>query len=211
MATECLAGARETNERALMFAFEESRDQIFRNAVGWGRDFRAMEEQGRLRVVPAYPEIASLEDHLVEIKREIDEGLLLVPVALRRPPAGRFGLMAAIAAVHAQAESFEETGWGEIVALYDHLARVWPSPVVLLNRAAALGFARGPAAGLEELEELAAEPQLAAYGYLAAARADFLRRLGRVEEARNAYEEALHLTENTVERRFLERRLAECC
>jgi circadian clock protein KaiC len=73
MATEFLAGARENNERALMFAFEESRDQIFRNAVGWGRDFRAMEEQGRLRVIPAYPEIASLEDHLVEIKREIDE------------------------------------------------------------------------------------------------------------------------------------------
>src|SRR4051794_6269172 len=73
MATEFLAGARYNNERALMFAFEESRDQIFRNAVGWGRDFAAMEEQGRLRVIPAYPEIASLEDHLVEIKREIDE------------------------------------------------------------------------------------------------------------------------------------------
>jgi len=139
----------------------------------------------------------------------IDEGLRLVPVALRRPPAGRFGLMAAIAAVHAQAPGFEDTAWGEIVALYDHLARVWPSPVVALNRAAAIGFARGPAAGLEALDELADEPQLAAYGYLAAARADFLRRLGRTAEARDAYEEALHLTENAVERRFLERRLAE--
>ncbi len=73
MATEFLAGARDNDERAMMFAFEESRDQIFRNAVGWGRDFARMEEEGRLKIVPAYPEVASLEDHLVEIKREIDE------------------------------------------------------------------------------------------------------------------------------------------
>lgn len=73
MATEFLAGARDKNERAMMFAFEESRDQIFRNAVGWGRDFAEMEKEGRLKVVPTYPEVASLEDHLVEIKREIDE------------------------------------------------------------------------------------------------------------------------------------------
>jgi circadian clock protein KaiC len=73
MATEFLAGSRDNDERALMFAFEESRDQIFRNAVGWGRDFARMEQEGRLRVVPTYPEVASLEDHLVELKREIDE------------------------------------------------------------------------------------------------------------------------------------------
>lgn len=73
MATEFLAGSRHGDERAMMFAFEESRDQIFRNAVGWGRDFARMEEEGRLRIVPTYPEVASLEDHLVEIKRQIDE------------------------------------------------------------------------------------------------------------------------------------------
>jgi circadian clock protein KaiC len=73
MATEFLAGSRDNDERAMMFAFEESRDQIFRNAVGWGRDFARMEAEGRLRIIPVYPEVASLEDHLVEIKREIDE------------------------------------------------------------------------------------------------------------------------------------------
>jgi circadian clock protein KaiC len=73
MATEFLAGSREGGERAIMFAFEESRDQIFRNAVGWGRDFARMEEEGRLRIIAAYPEVASLEDHLVEIQRQVDE------------------------------------------------------------------------------------------------------------------------------------------
>jgi RNA polymerase sigma-70 factor (ECF subfamily) len=121
---------------------------------------------------------------------------------------GRFALMAAIAAAHASAERFEDTPWDQIVSLYDELWCAWPSPVVALNRAAALGFADGPAAGLDALEALAAEPALATYGYLAAARADFLARLGRVAEARDAYEEALLLTENAVERAFLAGRLA---
>jgi predicted RNA polymerase sigma factor len=81
--------------------------------------------------------------------------------------------------------------------------------VVALNRAVALGFACGPDVGLRELDALADEPQLAGYGYLASARADFLRRLGRRDEARLAYEEALHLTTNEVERAFLAGRLAE--
>jgi RNA polymerase sigma factor (sigma-70 family) len=141
-------------------------------------------------------------------RRAIDEGLGLVRVALRARPAGRFALMAAIAAVHAEAPTFEDTAWDEIVGLYDLLAQAWPTPVVALNRAAAIGFAHGPDAGLHALDALADEPQLAAYGYLAAARADFLLRLGRRREARDAYEEAMHLTENAVERRFLAGRLA---
>jgi predicted RNA polymerase sigma factor len=138
----------------------------------------------------------------------ITEGAALVREALRRRPPGRFALQAAIAAVHAGAPRWEDTDWREIVALYDLLRDRWPSPVVALNRAVAVGLAEGPAAGLAELERLAAEPQLARYGYLAAARADFLRRLGRADEARLAYEEALLLTENAVERRFLTERLA---
>jgi len=140
---------------------------------------------------------------------EIAEGVALVHEALRRRPPGRFALQAAIAAVHAEAPSWNATDWGEIVALYDVLRELYPSPVVALNRAVAVGFARGVEAGLAELDALAAEPQLATYGYLAAARADFLRRADRVAEARTAYEEALVLTSNEVERRFLERRLAE--
>ena len=123
------------------------------------------------------------------------------------PPAGRFALMAAIAAAHSGARAFEDTPWTAIVALYEALERAWPSPVVALNRAAAVGFAYGPQAGLVALDALDAEPALATYGYLAAARADFLSRLGRAGEAREAYEEALMLTENAVERDFLERRL----
>jgi RNA polymerase sigma-70 factor (ECF subfamily) len=138
----------------------------------------------------------------------IEEGAALVREALRRRPPGRFGLMAAIAAVHAQAPSFRQTDWTEIVGLYDRLAETWPSPVVALNRAAAVGLADGPAAGLLALDQLRQEPALAGYRYLAAARADFLRRLGRGDEARDAYMQALALTENAVERAFLRGRLA---
>jgi RNA polymerase sigma-70 factor (ECF subfamily) len=136
-------------------------------------------------------------------RAEIAEGIALVHEALRRRPPGRFALQAAIAAVHAEAPSWEATDWDELVTLYDVLGQVWPSPVVALNRAVAVGFARGPAAGLAELDALAVEPQLATYSYLSASRADFLRRLGRDAEARVAYEEALTLTDNDVERRFL--------
>jgi RNA polymerase sigma-70 factor (ECF subfamily) len=140
---------------------------------------------------------------------EISEGLALVREALRRRPPGRFALLAAIAAVHAEAPTWEDTDWREVVALYDLLVQIWPSPVVALNRAAAVGFADGPAAGLDALDALANEPQLAGYHYVAAARADFLRRLGRTDEARASYEEALLLTENAVERDFLASRLQQ--
>jgi len=142
-------------------------------------------------------------------RRAISEGIALVREALRRRPPGRFALMAAIAAVHADAPTWQDTDWRELVALYDLLVQLWPSPVVALNRAVAVGFADGPRAGLVALDTLADEPQLAGYGYLASARADFLRRLGRVEQARACYEEALLLTENTVERDFLAARLEQ--
>lgn len=139
----------------------------------------------------------------------IREGAALVRGALQGRKPGRFALMAAIAAVHSQAPSWEATDWAEIVGLYDLLVRVWPSPVVALNRAVALGLAHGPAVGLAALDTLAVEPLLATYSYLAAARADFLRRLGRVDEAGAAYEEGLLLSENDVERAFLADRLAQ--
>jgi RNA polymerase sigma factor (sigma-70 family) len=148
------------------------------------------------------------QDRALWDRGAIVEGLSLVREALRRRPPGRFALMAAIAAVHAEAESFEETDWAELVGLYDVLRELWPSPVVALNRAVAVGFAEGAAAGLAELETLLDEPQLAGYAYLPAARADLLARLERVGEARLAYTEALHLTTNAVERAFLEGRLA---
>lgn len=138
----------------------------------------------------------------------IEEGLLLVRHALQAGPLGRYALQAAIAAVHADAATYDETDWREIAALYALLYARWPSPVVALNRAVAIGLGAGPDAGLRALATLADEPALAAYPYFPAARADFLRRLGRTEEVRTSYEEALLLTENTVERRFLEGRLS---
>jgi len=138
---------------------------------------------------------------------EIAEGLALVREALRRRPPGRFALMAAIAAVHAEAPTWSATDWAELVGLYDLLVTVWPSPVVALNRAVAVGFAEGPAEGLAALDLLADEPQLAAYAYLPSARADLLARLGRTDEAVDAYRRALELTDNAVERDFLRARL----
>ncbi|MGW9032056.1 RNA polymerase sigma factor [Streptomyces sp. NPDC055722] len=139
----------------------------------------------------------------------IAEGRALVREALRRRPPTRFALMAAIAAVHDEAPSWEATDWREILGLYDVLLRHWPSPIAALNRAVAVGFADGPAAGLAALDSLVLEPQLASYGYVGAARADLLRRLGREEEARSSYEEALLFSENQVEREFLISRIEE--
>ena len=139
----------------------------------------------------------------------IDAGLALVREALRPKPPRRFALQAAIAAVHADAARYDDTDWREIVALYDLLLQVWPSPVVALNRAVAVGMADGAAAGIAALDALRDEPALVGYPYYAAARGDFLRRLGQAEPARTAYEEALLLTANEVERTFLERRLRE--
>jgi RNA polymerase sigma-70 factor (ECF subfamily) len=139
----------------------------------------------------------------------IAEGRGLVLSALRRGRPGRFALQAAIAAVHAEAPSYEHTDWPEVLALYDLLLRAWPSPVVALNRAVAVAMVAGPAAGLDELTRLEEQDaRLAGYHYLPAARADLLRRLGREPEARQAYARALELADNEAEREFLAGRLA---
>src|SRR5262249_18076087 len=139
---------------------------------------------------------------------EISEGLALAREALRHRPYTRYPLMAAIAATHATAPRFEATDWAQILALYDQLAAIWPSPIVALNRAIALGEACGPAAGLAALDALALEPPLTGYHYLPAARAEYLRRLDRMDEARLAYDEALLLAGNTTERDHLAARRA---
>ncbi|MFJ6150889.1 RNA polymerase sigma factor [Micromonospora profundi] len=140
---------------------------------------------------------------------QINEGVALLVESLRRQPPGRYAVQAAIAAVHAESPSWADTDWAEIVALYDVLRSLWPSPVVDLNRAVALGMRDGPEAGLAALEPLLDVPAMATYSYLSAARADFLRRLQRWAEAEAAYAEALALTGNEVERAFLAGRLRE--
>jgi RNA polymerase sigma-70 factor (ECF subfamily) len=139
----------------------------------------------------------------------IAEGTALLTEALSGRPPTRYAVQAAIAAVHAEARTWADTDWTEICGLYDVLRALWPNPVVDLNRAAAIGMRDGPAAGLAALEPLRDEPALATYGYLSAARADFLRRLGRWDEAQAAYEEALALCGNDAERAFLAGRLTE--
>lgn len=154
-------------------------------------------------------QLLSQQDRTRWDREAIAEGVQLVQEALRERPAGRFALMAAVAALHAEAPSWEETDWSEIIDLYDLLLIAWPSPVVALNRAVAVGLAQGPEAGLTELSLLEDDPYLFEYSYFASARADFLRRLGRNEEARLAYELALLLCDNEVERAFLLGRLGE--
>lgn len=102
-----------------------------------------------------------------------------------------------------------DTDWAQVVELYDLLARRWPSPVVALNRAIAIGAAQDPDAGLTALDGLADDPGLTSYPYLPAARAEFLRRIGQAGAAAECYREALLLTGNEVEARYLQRRLAE--
>jgi RNA polymerase sigma-70 factor (ECF subfamily) len=138
---------------------------------------------------------------------QITQGVGLLTDALRRRPPTRYAVEAAIAAVHAEATTWQDTDWSEIVALYDVLLRLWPSPVVKLNRAVAIGYRDGPQVGLDALTSLLTDPALATYGYLSAARADFLRQLQRWTQAIDAYQEALTLTDNDVERAFLIKRL----
>ena len=116
---------------------------------------------------------------------------------------GPYALQAAIAACHARARTAAETDWARIVALYDALAQVAPSPVVELNRAVAVSMAYGPAAGLELVEALLAEPALKTYHLLPSVRGDLLARLGRLDEARAEFERAAALTSNTRERELL--------
>ena len=124
-------------------------------------------------------------------RRMIAEGLDLVPVALTGGPPGPYGVQAAIAALHVEAADLATTDWPQIVALYDVLLALAPSPVVALNRAAAVAMRDGPEAGLALLDELADEPLLRGHHPYPAARADLLHRLGRHAEAAEAYREAL--------------------
>ena len=130
-------------------------------------------------------------------------------LALRPERQDPYTIQAAIAAVHAQAPVASATDWARIVGLYGILGRIQPSPVVELNRAVAVAMAEGPAAGLALVEALLAEGALEGYHLAHSARADFLRRLGRREEAQDAYGQALKLVRQEPERRFLERRIRE--
>ncbi|WP_051707512.1 MULTISPECIES: RNA polymerase sigma factor [unclassified Streptomyces] len=150
------------------------------------------------------------QDRAAWDRSAIEEGAALLETALRRGRPGPYQIQAAIAACHATAATAAETDWADVAALYGELARQVPSPVVRLNRAFAVGMARGPEAGLALVAELEAEGSLSGYHLLPATRADLLRRAGRRGEAAVAYGRALDVVANEAERCFLRKRLAEC-
>lgn len=149
------------------------------------------------------------QDRSLWHRDQIEEGVQYVERALRFGSVGPYRLQAAIAAVHAQAETAERTDWQQIEALYRELGRILPTPIVALNHAVAIALSEGLENGLQRIDELGSSGELATYHLYHAARADILRRLGRSQEAATAYQSALGLTGNAVERRYLRRRLAE--
>jgi len=149
------------------------------------------------------------QDRSLWSSASISEGVRVLEAALGQGRPGPYQVQAAIAACHANAPTADATDWAQIALLYGRLAEFLPTPVVELNRAVAVGMARGPAAGLVLVEELEASGKLPGYHLLPATRADFLRRLGRLPEASVAYAEALELAGTDAERRYLTRRLEE--
>lgn len=161
--------------------------------------------------VNAHGDLMTLEeqDRSQWNRAEIVEGVALLDAAMRQRQRGPYQLQAAIAALHAAAPTSEATDWREIALLYAQLATLIPSPVVDLNRTVAVAMAYGPAAGLALLAELQLEERLADYHLYHSARADLLRRAGRLDEATASYRRALDFCQNEVERRFLLRRVRE--
>ncbi|MBC9249369.1 RNA polymerase subunit sigma-24 [Pseudomonas alcaligenes] len=155
------------------------------------------------------PVLLEDQDRCLWDRALIVEGEALVQAAFRSGSIGPYCLQAAIAAVHAEADSVASTDWAQIVGLYDVLLGANPSPVIELNRAVALAMRDGPEAGLRQIEALLQRGELADYHLAHAARADLNRRLGRTGAARAAYQRALQLSQQGADRQFLERRLAE--
>jgi RNA polymerase sigma-70 factor, ECF subfamily len=149
------------------------------------------------------------QDRLLWNREQIAEGVALVEKALNSRRFGAYTLQAAIAAIHAEAESTAATDWRQIVALYNQLVRIHPSPVAHLNRAVAIAMRDGPEAGLKHVDAVLAHGELANYYLAHSARADLCRRLGRTAEARASYEKALALTQQEPERHFLQERIRQ--
>jgi len=170
-----------------------------------------LQESRRAARTSATGELILLEDQDRSLwnLEQIGAGVALVEKALKSRRFGSYTLQAAIAAVHAEAESTAATDWRQIVALYNQLARIQPSPVVHLNRAVAIAECDGPEAGLAHINALLEQGELANYYLSHSARAELYRRLGRTAEARSSYEKALALTQQEPERQFLQDRIRQ--
>lgn len=155
------------------------------------------------------PVVLEDQDRASWDRKEIAEGVALVDRALRMRRPGLYQVQAAIAALHAEADTPDQTDWPQITALYCTLMSISPSPIVELNRAVAVAMAYGPERGLALIDSPEVAGALEQYRWLHSTRAELLRRLGRLDEATTAYRQALRLSENARERAFLNRRLAE--
>ncbi len=170
-----------------------------------------LQESRRAARTSASGELILLEhqDRALWNREQIAEGVGLVEKALSSRRFGPYTLQAAIAAVHAEAESTAATDWRQIVALYNQLVRMQPSPVAYLNRAVAIAMCDGPEAGLKHIDALLEQGELVNYYLAHSARAELYRRLGRTAEARASYERALGLTQQEPERQFLQERIRQ--
>lgn len=170
-----------------------------------------LQESRRAARTSATGELILLEnqDRSLWNSKQIAEGVALVETALKSRRFGAYTLQAAIAALHAEAKSVAATDWPQIVALYNELLRIQPSPVVKLNRAVAIAMRDGPEAGLTDIDAVLKDGELADYYLAHSARADMCRRLGRTAEARASYEKALALTQQEPERHFLQERIRQ--
>jgi RNA polymerase sigma-70 factor, ECF subfamily len=170
-----------------------------------------LQESRRAARTSATGELILLENQnrLLWNREQIAEGVALVEKALKSRRFGSYTLQAAIAAVHAEAESAAATDWRQIVLLYNQLIRIQPSPVFHLNRAVAIAMRDGPEAGLVHIDALLEQGALTNYHLAYSARADLYRRLGRTAEARSAYEKALAPTQQEPERQFLQERIRQ--
>jgi len=170
-----------------------------------------LQESRRAARTSATGELILLEnqDRSLWNREQIAEGVAFLEKALESRRFGSYTVQAAIAAVHAEADSFAATDWRQIVALYDRLQRIQPSPVVELNRAVAVAMRDGPEAGLAQIDAVLEQGELANYYLAHSARADMYRRLGRTAEARASYEKALALTQQEPERQFLQERIRQ--
>ncbi len=170
-----------------------------------------LHESRRSARTTAEGDIVLLEDQNRSLwdRKLIDEGMQLVEQAMATGRIGAYTIQAAISGVHASSKTSEETDWGQIVSLYDVLFRAAPSPIIELNRAVAMAMRDGPEVGIEIIDTILARGDLTDYHLIHSARGELLRRIGRIADARTAFENALTLTKQEPEKKFLNRKLSE--
>jgi RNA polymerase sigma-70 factor, ECF subfamily len=209
--TDARRATRATADGRLLLLEEQDRSQWDRAAIGEGTSLVTGALRGQPGTAAGGAGAARGTGPAGRTGAAVGTGAPVGTGAAGPARGGRFVLQAAIAAVHAEAPSYGDTDWPQLLRLYDELLKAWPTPVVALNRAVVHAMVDGPEAGLADIDRIERDGLLTGYRYLPAARADLLRRLGRYQDAARAYRSALDLTTGDAERAFLARRIAEVC